>query len=91
VGVVRGSRKLLVDPSGNVRIFDLIEDPAEKSPRDPSSEDGSLHTSLQRARERLAAGRAGPADSIPVDEETRQRLRALGYAEEQPAGASESR
>jgi arylsulfatase A-like enzyme len=81
-GLVRGSRKLVADRSGGVHVFDLGDDPAEASPLSPSAVDASLETSFRRARERLAAGSdGGPADSVPVDEATRERLRALGYTE----------
>jgi hypothetical protein len=55
--------------------------------------DEGLETSFLQARERLGVGggRRGPADSIPVDEATRERLRALGYTDPGTAEASEPR
>jgi arylsulfatase A-like enzyme len=78
-GLVRGTRKLLVDPKGEPRLFDLSHDPGERGPGEPESEARDLAAALARERAALET-RAGPgAPSEPLDEKTRAELRALGY------------
>ncbi|MEN8160628.1 MAG: sulfatase [Myxococcota bacterium] len=85
LGLVRGSRKLLVDPSGGARLYDLGADPGEEAPREPTAAETDLRASLERAR-RHWADTSGRAEQAPrMDEETLSRLRAFGYAVEEPA------
>ncbi len=82
---VRGSVKLLVprtpDGDGRPVLYDLASDPYEARP-DPPELAARARLYEDAARVRLAAlrGRAGSAERGLVDEATRARLRALGYA-----------
>jgi arylsulfatase A-like enzyme len=78
-GLVRGSRKLLIDPEGRPQVFDLARDPAERSAAGTPEEVRELTEALERERADLASRAALPAPTAPLDAETRQRLRALGY------------
>jgi arylsulfatase A-like enzyme len=78
-GLVRGSRKLLVDPQGQPRLFDLSRDPGEGSTGDSEGEPRELLAALETARAELASRAGAPARSLPLDAETRAELRALGY------------
>jgi len=84
LGILRGSQKLLVGPSGAAFLYDVAADPDERAPRgsDRSAAGARLKAELAARREVLArrAGQgAAPAD---LDAETRARLRALGYGVE---------
>jgi arylsulfatase len=59
-------------------LFDLRRDPAERAPRaDEAERLRAMRTALE---ERRAAGVGAPARSIELGAETREELRALGYA-----------
>lgn len=85
-GIVRGSQKLLVEPSGEAAIYDLASDPGEQAPR--AARDSAAGRALLEAlalRRAELVGRAGPgAEPAVLDAKTRRRLRALGYAVEEP-------
>jgi arylsulfatase A-like enzyme len=75
---------LSTDPGGKpVReeIFDLVEDPNELSPLDPSSVNADvllrLRTAIRDSMSLSRRGRETPLDEL--DEETIESLRALGY------------
>ncbi|MFN7974238.1 MAG: sulfatase-like hydrolase/transferase [Acidobacteriota bacterium] len=75
--IFQGSRKYVHGP--RAELFDLVADPAEK--QDLS---GTSPADAKAMRDRLAAflaanASASNAPATPVDEETRQRLMALGY------------
>jgi arylsulfatase A-like enzyme len=79
--VVDGSRKLVLTPGGREEFYDLARDPGE---HDPDALDGEARAALRRALATLQAKAqrdAGTAEEREVDEATRQRLRALGYAQ----------
>ena len=78
-GLVRGSRKLLMDPQGRPRVFDLERDPAELAASGTADEVRELVAALERERADLASRAAAPAPAAPLDAETRKNLRALGY------------
>ena len=84
VGLLHGSRKLLVDATGRAVVYDLARDPEERAP--DTSADGNLDlvARLLALRERLASRAAAPGLSVTVDEDTKQQLRALGYAVDPP-------
>ena len=77
--LVRDMRKLVVKHEGERRetgVFDLNADPGE---HDPLPVDAALATALdERVQAEMRARSA--ATEAPVDEETRRRLRAVGYA-----------
>ncbi len=78
-GLVRGDRKLLVEPNGHASIFDLIKDPAELKPDDSMLHTKPLLSSMHAMVDQLAHRSIGKAEKVKVDEATRERLRALGY------------
>jgi arylsulfatase A-like enzyme len=78
-GLVRGSRKLLVDPRGGTLLFDLARDPGERAGAGSPDEARELREALERARAELASRAAPSPAAEPLDPETRKRLRALGY------------
>ena len=78
-GLVRGSRKLLIDPQGRPQVFDLARDPAERSTAGTPEEVRELTEALERERADLASRAARPAPTAPLDAETKKRLRELGY------------
>jgi arylsulfatase A-like enzyme len=79
--VVVGSHKLVTTLDGRTEFYDLARDPLEKAP------DGVTET--ERAALAQALARIGPppgkdpvvAEVKPLDEQQKQRLRALGYAQ----------
>jgi arylsulfatase A-like enzyme len=78
--LVDGSRKIMLTPDGREQFYDLARDPGE---RDPDAFDGPVRAELVQT---LDASRAraqhdvGTAERRQVDDATRERLRALGYA-----------
>jgi arylsulfatase A-like enzyme len=81
-GLVRGSRKLLVDPDGRPRVFDLARDPGELTASGSGQEANELVAALERARADLASRAGASTPAAPLDEATRRDLRALGYLPE---------
>jgi choline-sulfatase len=78
--LVDGSHKLILTPAGHEQFYDLLRDPGE---RDPEGLDGDARAVLVRALEatRARAQRdVGTAEQRQIDDATRERLRALGYA-----------
>jgi arylsulfatase A-like enzyme len=78
-GLVRGSRKLLIDPQGRARLYDLAREPGERGAGAPPEELEELVAGLARLRGELGARAGAPAARLPLDERTRESLRALGY------------
>jgi arylsulfatase A-like enzyme len=90
-GVVRGPLKLLlrrppptigpVASLGRLELYDLKQDPGERQPlplvRSPEVDD--LLRRLRVVKARVAHRSLEPAERVPLDEKTRERLRALGY------------
>ena len=78
-GLVRGARKLLVDPQGRPRVFDLAHDPGELAASGSADEVRELVAALERARDELASRAGAPVPAASLDARTRENLRALGY------------
>jgi arylsulfatase A-like enzyme len=81
-GIVRQTAKVLITPEGDTVGYDLAADPHERAPN-PASLDGTktalLDELLRATRERAA--RANPeAQHMPLDDATKEKLRALGYS-----------
>jgi arylsulfatase A-like enzyme len=79
-----GGWKLRVERFGRgapsqVALFDVRGDPHERAPR---SEPGRLRAMQAALETRRASGARAPARSIELEAETREELRALGYAPE---------
>ncbi len=77
--IVLGSRKLIVGPGGETEFYDLASDPAE---RRVAARSEATRTTLDRVLAQFGTrmareGRAGV--SVPLDDEARARLKALGY------------
>jgi arylsulfatase A-like enzyme len=83
-GLLRGSRKLLVDAAGQAVVYDLARDPEERAADATPEGRLDLVTRLFAQHERLATRAAAPGTRVTVDEETKQELRALGYAVDAP-------
>lgn len=79
-GLVRERQKLLVERKGETRLFDLEKDPEERAPiASDQTLRGQLHEALTQHLAALAA-RANPTrETQPLDEATKEKLRALGY------------
>jgi arylsulfatase A-like enzyme len=77
--VIVGDRKLIVHADGKEESFDLATNPQE-SPATPLAESkvSALRATLDRFSTQLAHKRA-PEQTRPLDAETRERMRALGY------------
>jgi len=78
-GLVRGSRKLLVDPQGQPRVFDLGRDPGELAASGSAGEARELVAALERVRADLGSRAGVPVPAAPLDAKAREDLRALGY------------
>src|SRR5262249_1894978 len=78
---VHGATKLLVppDPAREAPIaFDIVRDPLET---EPGAVAGGLLDILRGREATLAARAASAAETVAVNAATRERLRALGYAD----------
>ncbi|MGH7789451.1 MAG: hypothetical protein ACRERC_21445, partial [Candidatus Binatia bacterium] len=75
---VKGAEKLILSVDGGSEFYDLGRDPGERQSDGSPAAGLDLRTQLQDFRRLMT--RAAPADSVPLDAETRERLRALGYA-----------
>jgi arylsulfatase A-like enzyme len=81
-GIVRQSAKVLITPDGKAVGYDLAADPHERTP-DPASLDGrktALLDELQRAKSERATRANAEAQHKPLDDATKEKLRALGYS-----------
>jgi arylsulfatase A-like enzyme len=83
LGLLHGSRKLLVNAAGRPVVYDLARDPEERAADTTSEGNLDLVARLLAEHERLAA-RAAAGISGTVDEQTKKQLRALGYAVDPP-------
>lgn len=78
--LVRGSEKLIVDSDGALEGYDLSTDPAETNRKGLSvSDEQSLKRALDAMIQRTVRP-VSPARTVPLDEQTKERMRALGYA-----------
>lgn len=75
---VRGGEKAIVPEEGDAEFYDLDDDPHE---RRPAAQRGGARRALEEAVATLDHGASAPAPTVPLDEPTRARLHALGYAE----------
>jgi len=77
--IVLGSQKLIVGPGGETELYDLASDPGEhRAAAPPAATRATLDRALAQFGTRMAhEGSAGA--SVPLDEEARARLKALGY------------
>jgi len=77
--VIWKGRKLIVRSDGAEFLFDLRSDPGER--RNLATLQPHLATGLRTILERELARAPGPvrSEALPIDEETRRELRALGY------------
>lgn len=81
MGIVRDSGKLLVERNGARRAFDLAADPDEQQPDLPAlaASAASLGAALDDANRTLARRAGGVSPREPLDDATKESLRALGY------------
>ena len=78
--VVIGSSKLIVDVDGSRHYFDRAADPAERgTPPLSDSERGALDAAFESFVARLDP--RPDAEVVPLEDDTRAELRALGYLE----------
>lgn len=77
--LVEGRGKVIEHRDGRIEAFDLVSDPHEKNPGAlPVGQRDRLVTRLQRTVADLGRGRSS-AGTAAIDDETRDRMRALGY------------
>ena len=77
-GLVRGTDKLLVEPDGSARVYDLANDPGELAGKPPPAT-AALSLGLEQANAALAARERHEVGTAPLDDATKEKLRALGY------------
>jgi arylsulfatase A-like enzyme len=79
--VVTRSRKLIVNVDGGREYYDLRVDPGEMNPDGlPEPARAELGAALSRLH-LYGAGQPTPQAKLPMDADTRERMRALGYTE----------
>ena len=82
--LMSGVRKLVVRPNGNMFAFDLWRDPAERRAwlvlQRPNALNMDLVNALNEMTEELTKSASAERLRQPLDEATREKLRALGYA-----------
>jgi arylsulfatase A-like enzyme len=77
--VVAGRHKLIAGINGEMEYYDLEADPGERDPDAlGEAERAALREQLEAFQER-AASRARPREVKPIDDATREQIRALGY------------
>jgi arylsulfatase A-like enzyme len=81
LGMVRESAKLLVDRDGTRLVYDLAADPGEQHPDPPTLEATAvtLGLALDDTNRNLAQRTGEGAAREPLDDATKESLRALGY------------
>ncbi len=82
-GLVHDDAKLLVPPHGAPTAYELRNDAGETRPDPPdlAAEAAALRARLSEWQRVLATRAAPSAETMPLDADTRERLRALGYAD----------
>lgn len=80
-GLVRRSTKLLLRPGGLAELYDLERDPLEKNANAEAlrARSPTLQRALEAARADLGSRAGTVAETAPLDDATREKLRALGY------------
>jgi arylsulfatase A-like enzyme len=79
--VITPSSKLIADVGGGREFYDLVKDPGETNPDALSQEERSrLSAQLANFVEHVTR-RTAPESKVQMDDETRERMRALGYQE----------
>jgi arylsulfatase A-like enzyme len=79
--IIRGNAKAIIRRDGTPQSYDLAADPGEHAP-DPATLRGDIQELLAGLRDhmaRLRTRRAADAKVEPLDESTKEKLRALGY------------
>ncbi len=82
-----GMHKMIVDTrAGQVNLFDLMNDPQERRMLPPSDVHDALLQNLQTRMKATMAetrevGAGFSAETAPLSDETRERLRSLGYVD----------
>jgi arylsulfatase A-like enzyme len=81
--LISGTHKIVVTPDGEPIAFDLDKDPNEESPQSVKKDDGGWSAAmlqrLERQRAALQKRVIGTPKTIPLDDATKEQLRALGY------------
>ena len=78
---ISGSHKVIESFDKKIEAFDLAADPGERQPKGLQQAEVER---LRRAADQLASSlqkHVAPAKTRPLDAETRERMRDLGYAE----------
>jgi arylsulfatase A-like enzyme len=77
----RGAQKLLLRTNGFSELYDLGADPGETAPAPPGQDQRQSELEQRLAAERSTLQRRAGAvpERAPLDEATREKLRALGY------------
>jgi arylsulfatase A-like enzyme len=78
--IVVGDRKLIVGVHGEREFYRLDVDPREQHATSEAGPDGAALESRMAALRAETATSRTRADRVPLDEQARDRLRALGYA-----------
>lgn len=79
--IVRGSQKLIVRRQGGRELYDVMQDPGETHSLQRSArvQSARLFRALEETRAVLKTRARGSVETVPLDEATKERLRALGY------------
>ena len=79
--ILSGGRKMLLGTSGAIEVYDVAADPGEQHPLPPliAAESLDLLAALDTARAALSERAAPNAIARPLDDATKEKLRALGY------------
>ncbi len=80
-GIVRGTTKVLLRSNGLTEAYDLAKDPGEHDSNagDLPRQAARLVEDLQRRQAALLQSAGAKAERAPLDDATREKLRALGY------------
>jgi arylsulfatase A-like enzyme len=79
--VITASSKVIADVGGEREFYDLNADRSEKDPHALDPEARARLAAYLADFEAHTAGRAAPAATRSVDDDTKERMRALGYHE----------
>ena len=81
--IVLGDKKLIRDFDGGEQFFDLSRSPPEREGEVSETEKKALRDALDRFVEHVLrdSAKEGSAEPAPIDDESREDLRALGYIE----------